>query len=211
MLQDLNFGKNKKMKKFKQDKNSTPLHDYSGLKLKWVLNMNDLNMAEAENIIQAQTKYLTGKIEKTSSWFNINTLKTIHYDMFRNVWDWAGRFRRSTTSIGVKPYLIPIQLGELCNDVNSWSKEKIDLTLLEQTARIHHRLVFIHPFENGNGRFARLVADRYIASHGGTHPNWPYLQNIDETRKKYIQSLQDADHGSYNALIAYMKKLGAKE
>jgi Fic-DOC domain mobile mystery protein B len=197
------------MKKFDYAEGATPLHDYSGLKLKWVRSIDDLNMVEAENISLAQKKYLSGKITNLSLWFNVSTLKEIHRSMFCNVWDWAGKFRRSITSIGIKPYLIQIELSKLCNDVNAWSNEKIALTPLEQAARIHHRLVFIHPFENGNGRFARLVGDRYLVAIGGAHPNWPHLQNSNKIRQAYIQSLKDADLGDYNALIEFMKKFGA--
>ncbi len=39
------------------------------------------------------------------------------------------------------------------------------LEYLSKSIRIHHRLVKIHPFVNGNGRHARLVSDIYLFSH----------------------------------------------
>ena len=35
----------------------------------------------------------------------------------------------------------------------------------EIAVRFHHRLVQIHPFPNGNGRHARLIADLSLAGH----------------------------------------------
>lgn len=192
---------------------ATALNDYSGLKIKWVKTLDDLNRVEAENIFQAKKKYLKKVNTNISSWFNVSQLKKIHHDMFCDVWDWAGKFRKSVTSIGIKPYLISNQFGELCADIKAWSNKNsvVDLNFLEQAARVHHRLVFIHPFENGNGRFSRLIADRYLINCGCSHPNWPYLQDEGELRNEYIKSLKEADKGNYKHLIKFMCKLGAKD
>ncbi len=131
--------------------------------------------------------------------------------MFCDVWDWAGKFRKSITSIGIKPYLISNKLGELCADVKAWSDKSVDLTFIEQAARIHHRLVFIHPFENGNGRFSRLIADRYLINCGCSYPNWPYLQDKGKSCNEYIKSLKEADKGNYDSLVKFMHTFGAKD
>lgn len=190
---------------------ATPLNDYSGLIPKTILTQNDLNRAEAENIFLAQKKYLFGNIGSPKYWFNIPTLKAIHKAMFGNVWVWAGDFRKSITSIGIEPYKVPYQLGELCADVDAWVHNCDGLGILEQAARIHHRLVLIHPFENGNGRFSRLIADRYLLAFDCKHPNWPYLEDNDAIRSQYIASLKAADRGDYEPLLTIMKQFGAME
>ncbi len=198
------------MTKIKYPDGATPLNDYSELIPRWVKNLSDLNRVEAENISVAQKKYLKRSRNNPSTWFNASELKSIHFAMFCDVWKWAGKFRKSNTSIGIKPHLISNQLAELCADVKAWTSESFDLTFLEQAARIHHRLVFIHPFENGNGRFSRLVADRYLIAYECAHPNWPYLQNNDKLRNIYIKSLQEADKGDYDPLIEFMRTYGAR-
>ncbi len=190
---------------------ATPLNDYSGLIPKTVLTQHDLNRVEAENIFEAQRKYLFGKIASPKYWFNIPTLKTIHKAMFCDVWQWAGEFRKSVTSIGIEPYKISYQLGELCADVDAWVHNCDGLTILEQAARIHHRLVLIHPFENGNGRFSRLIADRYLLAFNCKHPEWPYLEDNGGIRSEYIASLKAADQGDYEPLLALMHRFGAHE
>lgn len=42
--------------------------------------------------------------------------------------------------------------------------ENDTFTAVERAVRIHHRLVYIHPFRNGNGRQSRFVADLYLHS-----------------------------------------------
>lgn len=191
---------------------ATPLEDYSELILPWVQNLQDLNRAETESISQAYRKYLHGKIENSEIWFNIKFLLKIHFDMFSSVWKWAGKYRKSITSIGVIPYLIPSHLASLCSEVVAWNHEKISLNYIEQAARIHHRLVWIHPFENGNGRFSRLVSDRFLLSKNYFHPMWPSdLYQKGEERTLYIQSLKKADLGDFTELEYLIKTWGAQE
>jgi Fic-DOC domain mobile mystery protein B len=199
--------------KFNYLEGATPIDDASGLIPKGIRTQGDLNRVEAENIFAAQKKYLRGKIDIPALWFNVETLKLIHFTMFNHVWTWAGVFRKTAIEpIGVEPYLIPIQLGEFCREVCFWSSEPVDLSFLEQAARVHHRLVFIHPFKNGNGRFSRLVSDRYLIACGCSHPNWPYLQDShDQERSAYIQTLRAADGGDYDPLLCLMRALGARD
>lgn len=191
---------------------ATPINDASGLKVSWVQTMGDLNRVEAENISFAQKKYLRASPRSLSSWFHYTELCAIHRAMFGKVWDWAGKQRTNITSIGVSPGLISLQIAELCEEVTSWEKEPIELTFLERGAIIHHRLVKIHPFENGNGRFSRLVADRCLYGWKCSYPNWPENLNREgQLRAKYIEALRAADKGNYEPLIGFMKDLGAED
>ncbi len=198
--------------KFEVPDGATPIYDSSDLLIPWVHTMSDLNRIEAENISFAQKKYLKTAPLEIANWFNFPELCAIHCAMFGKVWSWAGKQRKSITSIGVPPKLISLQMAELCTEVASWSTHPVELTFLEKGAKIHHRLVKIHPFENGNGRFSRLVADRCLLGWKCSHPIWPEnLQSTGTSRKKYIKTLQAADAGDYEPLIGFMKDLGANE
>lgn len=72
----------------------------------------------------------------------------------------------------------------------------------EIAARIHHRLVQIHPFLNGNGRWARLITNIYLKKQLHRTLQWPEetLQEDSPFRKKYIAALKKADDGNYQAL-----------
>lgn len=191
---------------------ATPIHDSSDLLPLWVQNMTDLNRVEAENISQAQSKYLRFTTQDCSSWFHLEELQTIHYAMFGNVWQWAGKIRKNKTSIGVDPGFIRIKILEFIEEVTSWQTYPVELTFLEKSARIHHRLVYIHPFENGNGRFSRLIADRALLCWRCPHPIWPEdLHCNGSSRKKYIQALQSADKGNYDVLLSLMQEWGASD
>lgn len=197
---------------FQFPEGATPINDCSGLIPQWVQNLKDLNRIEAENILDAQKKYLKQRIKNPKTWFYPERFKQIHKDMFGKVWSWAGTYRKNVTSIGVKPAFIPFQLAEFSAEVASYLENPTNNNILEISAKIHHRLVYIHPFENGNGRFSRLVADRFLLSLKWDHPIWPSnLNHVSSERKEYIQALKDADFGNFEPLIAIMKRYGAKE
>lgn len=199
------------MTRFNFPDGATPIDDCSGLIPTWIYTLQDLNRIEAENIMVAQRKFLSGPVRNPLIWFQVKDLRNMHHLMFSQVWDWAGQYRKTQTSIGTKPNLIPLQIGEFVHEVHAWLTGPKELSFVDMAARIHHRLVWIHPFTNGNGRFSRLVADRFLFSFRCPYPMWPILLNSDGIlRKDYIQTLKKADSGDYEPLVLLMQQLGAK-
>lgn len=186
---------------------ATPVTDCSGLIPTWVHNLRDLNRVEGENILKAQRKYFRGSYSS----FNPINLKEIHKAMFGDVWEWAGLYRKTATSIGIKPELIPARLNQLCHIVNQWITYPPHLTFVDMAARIHHQLVYIHPFENGNGRFSRFIADRFLLQWKCKYPIWPDLSFDGLTRKDYIHTLKSADKGDYTSLVSLIRQLGGSD
>jgi len=126
--------------------------------------------------------------------------------MFGNVWRWAGQFRQSNKNIGVDWYQIPVGLRNLLGDANLWVELDSD-SHVDITVRFHHRLVQIHPFPNGNGRHARLMADPLLENvFEEKRLSWGAGTDLSKTsdiRRKYIRALQAADELDYKPLIAF--------
>ncbi len=132
--------------------------------------------------------------------------------MLGEVWDWAGNFRVANAIPGVSSYKIRSELESLCAEVLFWNSNAVELTLLEQAAKIHHQLVFIHPFSNGNGRFSRIVADRFLKAWQLSSPQWPAdLGGDSQYRRNYIDALKSADKGDLELLVGFMENHGAKD
>jgi len=74
--------------------------------------------------------------------------------MFAEVWEWAGKLRQCELSIGIKAYLISTELKKLVDDIEYWTKHKT-YDAVETATRIH-------PFQNGNGRWSRILANIYL-------------------------------------------------
>jgi Fic-DOC domain mobile mystery protein B len=187
------------MSLFEPVEGATPIEDASDLIPTHITTRAELNEWEAENILKAARRYLSGKKPPvmTVEWF-----KKIHRAMFDETWRWAGILRKTNINLGADWHQIQDELKRLVDDINYWKRESDKLGLLEQSVRIHHRLVKIHPFVNGNGRHARLVADIFLSAHNEKLPEWPEARLIERTdvREKYILALQAADKGNYGLL-----------
>jgi Fic-DOC domain mobile mystery protein B len=190
-------------------KGATPIDDISGLKIP-VYSQAELHAAEAKNIARAVVKYLSKKPSARTAPFNWKWLCKLHGEMFGEVWEWAGKIRTGgTLNIGVATHQIAEELHKLLGDLRYW--EKSDMTLAEQAARLHHRAVWIHPFPNGNGRWARLLADIWLKQHGEYFPVWPSDVNQESViREHYITALRHADQGDISALLELQEEYGGK-
>ncbi|MEO0562557.1 MAG: Fic family protein, partial [Chloroflexota bacterium] len=70
-----------------------------------------------------------------------------------------------------------------------------------EAAWFHHRFTQIHPFQDGNGRVARLLASLIFIKAGW----FPLVVTRDE-KKQYIEALEKADRGNLNDLISFFAK-----
>ncbi|HYL14863.1 MAG TPA: mobile mystery protein B [Terriglobales bacterium] len=130
----------------------------------------------------------------------------LHRRMLGDVWRWAGKFRTSERNLGIAFYEIPVALRQLLDDTKAWIEYKA-YPPDEIAARFHHRLVQIHPFPNGNGRHARLMADLLVMRLGGERFSWgsANLQDASAVRQRYIAALQAADDHDIGPLLAFAR------
>ena len=180
---------------------ATPLDDLSGLKIRSINTLGQLYEAEFENTAKAITKYLASKPTKRMAPFDLKWIKKLHREMFGNVWTWAGKIRHTEKNLGVKPFQIETSLQDLLKDLFVWQNS--DMDLIEQAARLHHKAVWIHPFDNGNGRWSRLLASIWLKQNGGNVIVWPENDMTKGTsiiRDEYLKALRAADNGNYDKL-----------
>ncbi|MBY0110349.1 MAG: mobile mystery protein B [Candidatus Babeliaceae bacterium] len=190
--------------KFNYPPGSTPLEtgELAGLLPKHITTQEELNAWEEKNIIEAEPWAFKQK-DILSTLF----IKKLHKRMFDKTWEWAGEFRTSEKNIGAYWAQVPMLLQVLCDDVR-YQLERDAYSNDEIAVRFHHRLVSIHPFSNGNGRHARLMADVLIVQQGGSRFTWGMYQDLTKTtsvRKQYIQALQVADKGDYSKLLLFAR------
>jgi len=184
---------------------ATPLtsEDLEGLLPKYITTREELNDAEFKNISEASKKYF---LSRKKNKFTIGNLYKIHKEMFGNVWKWAGGKRKTEKNIGVNKTQIDAELKKLLDDLEYWLEQSMNS--LEISARLHHRLVYIHPFNNGNGRWARFIVNLFLKDYLNSYLKFPEddLLLTTEIRKTYIKSLQKADNLDYQPLIDFQKK-----
>ncbi len=176
----------------------TPIDDLSGLKVKGIRLRKELNLHEAENILQAAQKYFTGRLTRRKAPFDFVWLLRLHQEMFGNVWAWAGRLRQFDTNLGVPYRQIEGRLFDLLQDMEYWHDSPWPL----QAAMLHHRSVSIHPFLNGNGRWSRMLANIWQRLNGQPYTLWPEATVGEQSvvRKEYLAALRAADKGDYEPM-----------
>lgn len=189
---------------------ATPIEDedLEGLIPDFVATRADLNQVEFENITAALPwAHAQARSLGPEGILDYGFMLTLHRRMFGDVWSWAGTLRRRETNIGVEPHLIPEQSRQLLDDAKFWHAEAV-FGYDELAARIHCRLVIVHPFPNGNGRCTRMMADLYLVAIGREPFAWGSASlDVDgSVRTAYIAALvKAASSGDYSDLIRFAR------
>lgn len=186
------------------DDAATPLtpEEKKGLIPSYIATRGELNEAEQANIVTGQRWALARRRDVLDE----NYLLQLHKRMFGEVWDWAGKFRLTERNIGIASYRIGPEFRSLVLDARYWVEHRT-YPPDEIAARFHHRLVFIHPFPNGNGRHARMAADLLARQLDRKPSSWGAgdLTGAGETRKRYVAALRAADDHDLGPLLDFIR------
>lgn len=184
---------------------ATPLdpNERDGLKHGYITTQGELDTLEQANII-AGLRWLE-RLRRPDVLSDAFALQ-LHKRLFGGVWAWAGKLRRTGRNIGIDPMHIAVQLRACVDDARFWFGHET-YSPMEAALRFHHRLTAIHPFPNGNGRHARIMADAMLQKVYGVAPiDWAggeTLQNNSERRTNYINALRAADRGEFGLLFDF--------
>lgn len=177
--------------------------DQTGLRLTYVTTRGELNDAEQRSIAAALLH------RRPPSWQELLDdvyLRALHKAMFGEVWTWAGKYRAKETNVGVDPVQIAVMVRELVADARVWA-EFATFEADEIALRFHHRLVWIYPFANGNGRHGRVSAD-YLARALNRPPfSWGANRGgtTEALRHAYLEALRSADRDDPVPLIVFAR------
>jgi Fic-DOC domain mobile mystery protein B len=186
----------------------TPLseEELDGLLIPSITTREELDEFEQLNIEKA-IQWTFGKKINAEKLFTEKFIKDLHKRMYGEVWKWAGSFRNSEKNLGIKSYLIPLQLKQLLDDVIYWYQNNT-FPPVELAIRFKHQLVSIHCFPNGNGRHSRLMADLILEKlYMQPFLSWgsSNLVKADDKRKNYIRAIKMADNHDLHPLIDFAK------
>jgi len=156
------------------------------------------------------SRHKKGKIIITSSF-----IKKLHEVGF--VWIFpkiGGKFRKIEVTVSKhtppKFYLIPELMENYCQDIRTRLKHLPTINnvgfldeLVEFLAWIHHKFLWIHPFQDYNGRIGRLLISVVLLNLDLL----PVELKVEtkQGRRKYVQALREADSGDYTKLEKIIK------
>lgn len=116
--------------------------------------------------------------------------------------EWAGKYRNANVIIGGAKHTPPdaLQVPQKMRNLIKWlNLQKNKMHIVELSALLHHKLVHIHPFFDGNGRTARLAMNLLLMRAG-----YPLVIILKNDRKKYYDILDKADSGKYEPLVKFI-------
>lgn len=158
---------------------------------------------EAKNHYEA-LEYLYDLVEKGKQQTVSETLiRNLHQLVVQDTEkEWAGKYRNSNVIIAGADHTPPeaFEVPALMRDLIKWLKEKQrKIHIVELAALFHHKLTYIHPFFDGNGRTARIAMNLLLMQKG-----YPLVVILKNDRKKYYQALAQADKGNYNPFLRFV-------
>jgi len=185
---------------------ATPLDpdEAAGLLPGHIATREQLDEWEAENILEGQR--WAANVARRRDLLDDAFVRELHRRMFGRTWKWAGTYRSTEKNLGIAPARVAGEVRQLLENTRAQIAGKVAL-IDEIAARFHHRLVWIHPFPNGNGRHARLLTDLVLAANGAEPFTWGRgdLEHAGEARERYLAALRAADTRDLAPLLAFVR------
>jgi len=127
---------------------------------------NELNIVDYDSLEEAELAFTALRYNEYSSTvpsintFNLTHLKTLHKQLFQDVYEWAGEIRTVDISKGSTRFCTCIRINAEANKQFSRIPSLINIhsreTLITVIADIFCELNIVHPFREGNGRTQRF-------------------------------------------------------
>ncbi|MFP9099361.1 Fic family protein [Flavobacterium sp. RHBU_24] len=128
---------------------------------------------------------------------------TLHSYVLRSIEDdIAGRLRNGGVRIAGANFVPPNarKVSDLITELVTFVNDNpLGLNDIELATVFHHKLVWIHPFFDGNGRTVRLAMNLLLMRRG-----FPPAIILKNDRKKYYDALNQANNGKYEKLMLLM-------
>jgi Fic-DOC domain mobile mystery protein B len=166
----------------------------------------ELNEWERQNILEAYGWVFDLRNLPRQDPLSESYIRELHRRMFDQTWKWAGKYRSSEKNIGIPHYQVREALAALLGDARYWLEHQT-FQPDELAIRFHHRLVWIHPFANGNGRHARIMADVIVQRQGRPAFTWGRADIVHpgDFRSKYIEALRAGDASDIQPILKFAR------
>jgi len=142
-------------------------------------------------------------LAESSSLSQAEVLK-VHEIIFSGILENAGNYRNGQMHIEGSEYMPPpaFEVPGLMRELLNWlEKNPQELRPIEKAAVFHYRLVAIHPFDDGNGRAARLMMNLVLIRHG-----YPVTVIKNADRRRYYDTLRKADRGDLKPFVNFIAR-----
>lgn len=187
------------------DRYKVPSNEQEGKVLPNKLGITDekeMEKQEAIGFVKAQIDARSALNEKTV--FDLDYVMNLHKEALGHIYDFAGQERKVDMSKG--GFAFPAAL-HLTNSLKTFEKDLLsklkdeydsEEELINAIADVHAELLFIHPFREGNGRTARMLANLMAEKAGYDRLPFEIFDN-EEMFNRYVKAVQAAA-GTYEPM-----------
>jgi len=169
-------------------------------------NREEIDKAEFEGFLLAELSLTEELTSRTK--FNIKYIKRIHKLSLGHLYSFAGKFRTVNMSKGgflfpaakfISQNMDSFEKGIL---LNLPAKYESDRALIKDIAKVHGEFLFIHPFREGNGRTARVLANLMARKQGIKGLNFEKItENVFPEYVIAVQSVADRNYEPMEKII----------
>jgi len=169
----------------------------------------EINESEFEGFLRAEiyfTEKLTGRTK-----FNVKYIMELHKEALKHLYSFAGKLRDVNLSKGGFPFaaakFLPETMNEFDNEILSKLKSKYESQeeLISDIAIVHGELLFIHPFREGNGRTARLLANLMVRKAG--YESLKFDRVGKKEFEEYVKGVQDCAKKDYSKMTDFIRAI----
>ncbi len=171
----------------------------------------DIALAEFEGFLKAEI-LLSENLSKRTK-FSVSYIRKIHTLSLGHLYSFAGEFRNVNLSKGGFPFaaakFLPETMKEFDKEILSTLPHsyKNKENLINDIAVVHAELLVIHPFREGNGRTARVLANLMSRKQGYGYLRFELLEKKFDT---YVLAVQKSVGKDYTLMIELVESIFAK-
>ncbi|GGP67622.1 cell filamentation protein Fic [Shewanella algicola] len=166
--------------------------------------INKLNITNHDELTEAELEFTAFRYSEYSSSitslseFDLNHFKGLHFHLFQDVYDWAGKLRMVDISKGNTRFCtcsrVEAELNKQLSRIHAldWGNPKA--SFFHDITDIFCELNVVHPFREGNGRTQRFFFEELYFFLGKT-VHWP-----DISKDEWINANVKGYHGDLNPL-----------
>ncbi|WP_439184752.1 Fic/DOC family protein [Carboxylicivirga taeanensis] len=167
-----------------------------------ITTIEAIHKVEFEGFLKAQ--YLLLEELTTQTQFTFNYIQRIHFLSLHKIYGFAGQLRQVNMTKG--GFLFPTAkfLPKICHDFDEQILKHLPnyypskQALIEDIAKVHAELLFIHPFREANGRVARILANMMAIKQG--YDFLGFYKITQRQFKDYIIAVQSAAEHNYQPM-----------
>lgn len=172
-------------------------------------SVNELGLSEFEGFLEAEILF-TEKLSPHTK-FSVRYIKLLHKTALQHLYTFAGKYRDVNMSKAGFPFpaakFLPESMNEFEKEILTKLSNKYERKsdLIRDIAIVHSELLFIHPFREGNGRTARILANLMCRKQGYKALRFELIN--EKLFPAYVEAVQQAAKKEYGKMIKIIETI----